>query len=318
MRRFLALGLLVFLGAAAPSTPEADRRPPDQTFLTIPEWFLVFSPEEYADFLTDRPPSRFSFFGHLEQFWQGYGAAAGASDPLPANAGYHVMVMVIGASTTVEYGLKGLYEQLVGRFTEQVAGNTDTAEDRLAARTAAAYVAFIKARPWYEFDFVAPLRALWTETGFWGPHPLRKWERKYLLTTEYLAKAGYGWALGKATRSTYERPIEQTVAIVSDPGRPLRPLALPRYQAFTDAAVGLARDGTEFVEIAGNRGPIVITVLAGPGWSRPPRTTELFQQQILTQSGRYRHAIWCRVADLSATLRQLEASNADIEHVYDY
>lgn len=317
MKRLAVLALLALAGAAPISTPTADRRPPDQTFLTIPEWFLVFSPEEYANFIGSHLPSGFPFFGHLDQFWQGYGAAAGASAPLPANAGYHLMVVVIGASTTIEYGLKGVYEQLIGHFTEQVADQADTSEDHLAARTAAAYVAFIKVHPWYEFDFITPLRAVWTDTGWWGPKPLRKWERKYLLTTEYLAKSGYGWALGKATRSTYERPIEQTVVIVG-PEASRRLLALPRYQAFTDAAIKLARGGTDFFEIAGNRGAIVVTVLAGPAWSRPARTRELFRQPILTQEHRHRYAILCQVVDLGPTLRELEASNAKIEHIYDY
>lgn len=318
MKRRAALAALALLGAAAPSTPPADRRPTDQTFLTIPEWFLVFSPEEYANYLRNHTPSHFPFFGHLGQFWQGYAAAAGISEPFPANAGYHLMIVVIGTSTTVEYGLKGLYERLVGRFAEQVAGRADTAEDHLAAHTAAAYVAFIKVHPWYAFDFISPLREVWTDTGLWGPKPLRKWERKYLLTTEYLAKAGYGWVLGKATRSTFEQPIEQTFVIVVGPGGASRPLALPRYQAFTDASASLAREGVDFVEIAGNRGPIVVTVLAGPAWPRPTRTAQLFEQPILTQPGRYRYAISNRVADLAATIRSLDASKTQIEHIYDY
>jgi len=28
-----------------PLTPKEDQRPADQTFLTFPEWYLVFSPE---------------------------------------------------------------------------------------------------------------------------------------------------------------------------------------------------------------------------------------------------------------------------------
>ena len=45
MKRVIAVLALFTLVAA---TPVEDRRPPDQTFLTYPEWFLVFSPAEYA------------------------------------------------------------------------------------------------------------------------------------------------------------------------------------------------------------------------------------------------------------------------------
>ena len=48
-----AFAALLACGAAvcAPQlqTPEAHRRTEDQTYLTFPEWFLVFSPAEYAD-----------------------------------------------------------------------------------------------------------------------------------------------------------------------------------------------------------------------------------------------------------------------------
>src|SRR5258708_5753727 len=60
-------------------TPSEYRRPAEFTFLTTPEWFLVWSSDEYADFMADRPPSEFPFRGHLEQFWQGYGVAYDAT-----------------------------------------------------------------------------------------------------------------------------------------------------------------------------------------------------------------------------------------------
>ena len=161
MKRWIA-GLLALItvsaGAAPLATPVADHRPADQTYLTVPEWFLVFSPEEYARALspTTRSPSAFPFAGHIGQFWQSYRDAAAECAPLPANGGYHVMIAVIGVSTTVEYALKGVYEGVVGRSTELVAGRADTPEDRLGAKVAQDYVDFIKVRPWYEFDFATP------------------------------------------------------------------------------------------------------------------------------------------------------------------
>jgi len=76
------------------------KRPPDQTYLTYPEWFLVFSPEEYAVFLKTHPSYDFPYFGHIAQFWKGYKAMYDQTvkHHYPFNTGYHVMVMVIGAS----------------------------------------------------------------------------------------------------------------------------------------------------------------------------------------------------------------------------
>jgi hypothetical protein len=56
-----------------------------------------------------------------------------------------------------------VYEGVVGRFTELVAGRADTPEDRLGAKVAQDYVDFIKLRPWYEFDFMTPAKALWNQ-----------------------------------------------------------------------------------------------------------------------------------------------------------
>ena len=54
-------------------TAPEDRRTPDQTFLTFPEWYLVHSPAEYARYLSrSEPPSAFPLFAHIGQFWQGY------------------------------------------------------------------------------------------------------------------------------------------------------------------------------------------------------------------------------------------------------
>jgi hypothetical protein len=323
MRPLVLLLLLALLAAAAPPAvapvaPPEHRRPADQTFLTVPEWYLVGSPEEYAGYLADRDPSRFPFMGHLGQFWQSYAAVSREVEPFPANAGYHLMIVVIGTSTTVEYGLKSLYEQLIGRFTELVAGGPNTSEDRLAARVAADYVTFIKVRPWYEFDFLTPLRQLWTETGLWGPHPLRKWERKYILTSEYLVKAGYAWLLERAAHATYETPIDTTHVVAAMPGAAPAARMLPRYQAFTDASMSVAQAGGDFAEIAGNRGPILVTVLAGPGWQPPGKARLLLAQPVLTRPGQSRYVVSSDVADLADLLRSLDPATTRVEHVYDY
>jgi hypothetical protein len=335
MRKLAALVLLVLLQPAAAATPLADRRPADNTFLTGPEWFLVFSPAEYAAYLPHHAPSRFPFIGHVGQFWQGYAAVTRADTVPHPNYSYHLMIAVIGVSTTIEYGLKELYETVAGRFSEAMAGAgdspPDTAEDRLAARTEADYVTFIKLQPWYEFDFVTPLKAVWSDTGLSGAHALRKWERKYMLTSEYAAKAAYGWALGKATRASYDRPIERTYVISRGFAGPLPPgvtrtqggregdaFLLPRYQAFTAAAEALAEGGADFREIAGNRGAIMVSVVTSNSFKPPWGGTLLYRQDILTQPGASRAVLSYPVPTLAIALRALKAMTIPVEHVYDY
>ena len=71
--KFLAL-FLFCLGAHAQVAPPEHRRGAEQTFLTYPEWFLVHSPAEYAEYVRDHTSTQFPFIGHTCQFWQGYGA----------------------------------------------------------------------------------------------------------------------------------------------------------------------------------------------------------------------------------------------------
>src|SRR5215471_10412375 len=160
----LAAALLTLTASALATsslTPQEHRRGPEQTYLTFPEWFLVFSPAEYAAFTKTEHPSEFPFWGHIRQFWQSYAAVTRATtnDKYEFNAGYHVMIMVIGTSTTVEYAIRSAYETFFGRLAELTADHF-TVEDVYAARVAQEYVDFIRVRPWYEFDFWSKLKGL--------------------------------------------------------------------------------------------------------------------------------------------------------------
>jgi hypothetical protein len=321
-------------------TPPEYRRGTEQTFLTYPEWFLVYSPAEYAAFVRRHPPSEFPFWGHVRQFWQGYARIAhAAGDGYPVNIGYHVMILVIGTSTTIEYALRSAYETVIGRATELATRHGPTAEDRYGAAVAQDYVDFIRVRPWYEFDFAARLVGLWRSTRFWGPDPWRKWERKYALTTEYVAKAAYGWLIGKATYASYDDAPTVTAVVLDglpenaaqelprlrildriDRGRVLA--TVPRYQEFTRYARALARLGVSFEEIAGNGTVILVTLVAPACWHAADagidRHAVLFEQPILTQPERRRMALVLPVRRLSETLRSLDAAGVEVEHVYDY
>lgn len=312
-----------------------DRRGEEQTFLTFPEWFLVFSPAEYAEFVRTHNPDEFCFWGHIGQLWSSYGQVIHQTRTRnePTNWGYHVMIMVIGVSTTAEYAIRSAYEQLIGRISGALSGGR-TAEDDFAARVAQEYVDFIRVRPWYEFDFTARLKRLWTQTSLLGPHAFRKLERRYALTTEYLVKAVYGKIIEKATHTAYEKPIVTTsvvvspwpacervppdVAWVSQPIEDEALLALPRYQDFMAPATALANCGADFKEIAGNRRVILVSAL-GPLGQAPPSDTEvMIRQPIITQPGKEREVLVIPVTKLAAVLRELSAQGLTLEHIFDY
>lgn len=317
-----------FAGAVV---PEKDRRPPENTFLTFPEWYLVYSPDEYAELIATRPPSEFPYLGHLGQFWQGYAAMyAATKDDYPFNSDYHVMVMVIGGSTTVEYGMKWLYETTVGRVAEVTRRHGMTAEDELAATVAREYVTSLDEEPWYKFDYMNALKRVWTETDYWGPDPVRKWERKYYLTSEYLAKAGYAGVLRLASESFYGEVLSDTAVVVDrEPAEmPKMRVAerfgdgsalvyLPRYQPFTAAAQALAKDGCKFVEVAGNRDVVLVSAVVPTGFEDPAFRL-VMTQPILTRPGTKRVVFTVPVPGLSDALRSLGRPGLKLEHVYDY
>jgi hypothetical protein len=243
-------------------SPAEHQRPPDQTFLTYPEWFLVFSPDEFAAFSKKQTPDRFPFFGHIGQLWQSYRAVyAHIKTRYPFNTGYHVMIMVIGGSTTVEYTLRACYEKVIGKISRLVSTSALTDEDRYAAQVAQEYVDFIKVLPWYEFDFKQRLVRLWTENPATGKNLFRKWERRYILTCDYTVKMVYGWLIKKATKASYDEALMVTAVVVDKPLTTLDTsrvkllntytdgsslLLLPRYDAFKDHALALAREGVNF------------------------------------------------------------------------
>ena len=323
--------------ASGPLTaPPAHRRPPDQTFLTFPEWFLVHSPAEYAHYLASGARvSAFPLFAHIGQFWQAYAAVTHEVARFPFNGGYHLMIGVIGSSTTVEYALKGTYEHTIGRLAEAtVSGREPVPEERFAAAYAQRYVDFIRVDPWYLFDFGAELKTLWSDVPVSGPNLIRRWERRFLLTTELLVKSGYGKLIGFGTHSIYDAPKPVTAVVLT--ALPARDAAhpelvvlqtagsqalatIPRYEGFTTYARWLADDHIDFREIAGNDGDVLVSLLVPDAWHPDAGARVLFEQPVLTMPGRKRSVLALPIMQLGALLRDVDRQPAlQVEHVYDF
>lgn len=313
-----------------PLTPQKDVRPADQTFLTFPEWFLVFSPEEQANYFKKNTASSFPFMSHVKQFWASYRIInQQIKDNFPSNKGYHLMILVIGCSTTVEYSMKALYETIVGRLTDTK--EVITEEDKFNAKFTQDYVDFIREKPWYEFDFKSRLKTLWFETSFFDDNFLRKIDRKYLLTSELLVKWGYGKLIGLGTKQVYDEVLPTTAVVLNsssinhglkvekqfDDNAVL--VYLPRYHQFNQAITDLATKGLSFKEIAGNNSAILLTVLV-------PRSQEtkftdaqtVFTQIVSSDLNMKRIALAIPVGQLDKLLVQLVNEKVTIEHVFDY
>lgn len=331
-------GLLIsrawLANGASAITPAEHCRAPDQTFLTYPEWFLVFGPAEYAESLQLQTSTSFPLMTHVFQTWESYQVVDDQTRGVfPPNDEYHTMIKVIATSSTIEFGLKAAYEAVIGRLTDTKNGEVATDEDRFNAALAKDYVTFLDTAPWYEYDFVQQLRMLWKDTPWFGSHPIRKWERRYLLTTELVVKAVYGKAIEQATHSAYELPSLSTAVVLNrspqswglevkvvntlPDGSPQA--LLPRYAPFTPLAMTYARQGIEFKEIAGNRSAVLVTAVGASQWKPSSRSFQwLFSQDIPTRPGQSRWAVATPVASLSQTLRELEGASLQVEHVFDF
>ena len=340
-RRALYIGLLLatLIGTHAYAEsliPQSERRSAEQTYLTYPEWFLVHSPAEYAELIKAHPAYDFPFLSHIVQLWGSYAAVAREQwrEDQPANAGYHAMILVIAGSTTIEYALRSLYENTVGRASHLFSSGELTREETLGAEVAQQYVDFIRREPWYLFDFASALKRLWSDVPLWGGQPLRKLERRYALTTEYLIKGLYAKLIEITTRAAYEEAkmttwtvvnglpmqtkLPATITLQSDLNADRAVLVLPRYEAFKQDALWLARQGANFTDIAGNDGKILVSLITPQAWVPEDPSTILFSQPILTHPDEKRVALALPVSRLSSALLAWDDAHLRVEHIYDY
>jgi len=304
------------------------------TFLTLPEWYIVYSSEEYARFIESRRPSQFPYLGAIRQYWSYYADVCRATRGIyPFDPGVHLMLGVIGTSFSAENAVRGAYERTVGWFTELIAGD-HTEEDAFARRTAREYGAFMHTVPWYQFPFASKLKALWRETPLMGSGVVRKWERRLALTAEYATKAAYGWLIARSTGAVYTAEdlvihawVEDAPDRIFDDQRVRRVrtvdtrsyvVMLPRYEPFTEVVAKLAKQGVRFRDVAGNE-TIVLTAIAPQGWDyRLPSGEIVLGATILTNPAAKRIAVKAPVASLHTILAGLESRGVTLEHLYDY
>jgi hypothetical protein len=335
-REFPAL----FSDAGAQTGPATDvgknRRPLEDSYYSYPEWYIVWSYDERASYLErGSMPSEFPYFASIRQYWRGYCFIWGLTRSRHQfNFGDHLMLVVLGSSFALEYGIRGAYEQTIGRFSEWTSANQLVDEDAYAAKVAREYADFVYVRPFYEFHFAHALKQLWKETPLWGQHPLRKWERKAILSTDYGLEAIYAEILEKASHLTYGVELTETYAWIDNVPytffrkyprirkvKEVGPLSyivsIPRYQEFTELAVKLAKDDVHFVQIAGND-VILVTAIIQQWNQETPEEQVLFFEPFLTRPSVERVALECRVRDLHLVLSDLAGRGIPVEHVYDY
>lgn len=309
----------------------ADTRIEAASWLTYPEWHIVYSAESFAGFLKESRPSRFAYGREIGGFWTSYCAVNEATAGMADRGTYKTTIYIIGVSYTLELAIKAAYEKTVGALTETVAG-VDSEDDRYAAQVQADYGAFLHETPWYRYPFIDAL------TGLWGIQEdddrLRHWERRLVLSAEYGVKAVYGGAMGLLVGATGQdertlrfvatgsrggvTAVDPRLAVRSEPRPGLVLVDAPRYEQFTELTRKLAASGVGIEEIAGND-DIFITALLPVGKALPSEgSRRLFTIEVDDHPGLERAGLTVKVKALLPTIREIAAAGGSLEHVYDY
>jgi len=315
--------------------PGYARRESD-SYLSFPEWHIVYAYEDLAGVLRRGDESDFAYGRQIAAFWASLCRLTRVVTARgPVGMDTKVMLYTIGWSFTAELAIKGAYESTLGRLFEWLRGPGKTAEDEFAARDMESYAAFLRQTPWYEYPFGWRLLTFWRSTTLRGDDLARKLERRAVFSVEYGTKALYGALIGYASATALGAadPEIHTVVVgleAADAAREpqlriVRQLSgdrtlirTPRYQAYTDLLVRLARRGRDVAEIAGNH-RILVTVMAPKGpLPAVPGVAELFEAPIQSRPERRRVGLDVTVEHLAAAIRALEPAGIVIEHIYDY
>ena len=306
-----------------------------QTLLTIPEWYLVFNPMEYANFLAnEKNPSDFPFFASIDEYWQLYDkAVAFTKDKYPKNDEYMTMLQVIGISTTIEYMYKGAYEYTVGRFTRWTANNA-TPEDHIIKDAHRAYSELIFHKAWYEFDFANWLKKIWVEPEFFGDDFIRKFERKLFFTLEFGFKELYAGAIKYAAQSAYDESDGKIYLTLQSetnlqpeqiyPGQMLASngneylMSVPRWGGFTSLIPKLASLDVKFSDISGNNKIAISFITDESTPFIPSFGTHLFDSQLVSLTHVKRVIYIVNVSDLASFINEIKQNGHAVEHIYDY
>ena len=327
-------------GAPAVTLPTIDepgyRRKLNNTFFTFPEWYIVYSFEDFGRFLDRTSESHFNYLGHIFGFWRSF-CTINRAVPATGESMTEVktMIYIIGVSYSIEYAIKGIYENTIGRVFEWIRGDKRTPQDDYARKVLQDYAAFLYTVPWYKYPFREKLdgfMAISTPT----PSTARTIERGFALGSEYLIKIGYAAAIQKlldASSDDEPRDIMFVVAtlppevLAAEPRiklvRALDPqwqlVQTPRYKDFTEILLALLDRGIPVAEIAGNR-EIMITVIARDTTvlNIKDDAKELFYVELDAKPGFRRAGLKVRIDKLVDIIRELKARGASVEHFYDY
>jgi hypothetical protein len=312
-------------------TDPAWQRVEANSYLTYPEWHIVYAYQGLAEVLKSSDEHAFPYAASIAGFWSSACELNRVADRHDGgDFATRATMYTIGVSFTVEMAMKALYEETLGRLFALLRGPQKTSQDQYAATMAAEYGAFLQQTAWYDYDFESAVVRLWAEPL---EDPVRGWERRIALGGEWKAKAGYaGFIKGLVAATTGEAnlllrsvvtgmdaalldKIEGVDIVSQNPEGVI--IETPRYAAFREIARQIADAGGTFVEIAGND-DIMVTATAAQRNVAAPKGSMLVTSVYRTGFGDWRLLLSVPVSELTNMMRAMPSGEVRLEHIHDY
>ena len=332
LRTILVSVLLLLTTTAQVCVAKEDPRDQVRTYVTFPEWYIVYSSQEYAAYVEKgASPNSFPYIEAIKQYWNAVHESLAVS-PVEIDSNTKAVLRFVGASFSFEYFVIGMYEDRVGKLTAFLRGLRPTAEDNYTNAVAKEYGDFLTHTPWYDFPYFQKLKGLWS-TYSWSSITPRGIERRAAFTIGYALKGVYGFVIGKLSHASLgTAELETTFTVVNLSEDELRGIpevtnvgiieegqlhaTAPRYRTFTHVAEHIAELGGKFTSIQGHRH--IMLTLINPDKPCELHAQERFSLPVLTEEGYFRRAYDVDVRELTTVIRELDACGLTLEHVYDY
>jgi len=311
-------------------TDPAWQRDETRTWLTYPQWHIVYSAASFARFVQHNPPSGYHYLRDVRGFWSSYCAMNQASAGRPrGNA--KVKLYTSGLGFSAKLLVRALYENSLGRIAEWQSG-ANSPDDRYDASVQQRFAAFLRERPWYAFPFGEAFRGLCRTSE---PHfTFRHWERRLALGAGYGVNAGFAKLIGSVSGASPGKDQQTLRFVVSgspraiaavDPrfhvigpaGKGLTLVEAPADDQFTELMTKLEKTPLEPAEISGND-DVFVTLLLPPGGAVPGPGAHLLTMDVDDPPGWRRIGLSTKAPDLLEVMRLAGQYGGLVEHVYEY
>lgn len=301
------------------------------SYLTYPEWHIVYAYEGLAKVLKSDDEHALGYSASVFSFWQSFcGLNKVAGKHGGADFDTRATIHTIGVSFTLEMAAKALYEETIGRLTALIRGNKKTPQDIYASEMADDYVQFLYQLPWYKYNFDQAITKLWQRPI---TNSLRGWERRLALGGEWKAKAGYAKVIAEAVAAAGEAKLTirsvvngilpsdlaniEGIKIISNDLKNIT-IETPRYRKFTHILEKIIAQNGKIIEVAGND-DVMLSAISATDIHSPALTNGNVISRIARDGYEgNRILVDTKIQSLPSLLSELKKNGYSLEHIYDY